>query len=172
MTADNLVSANVLLSDGTRAELGPTQSQRTAGAIERSARTKVAGNEPRYESIVAAAGIFGSATGRRSTIDSQRPGGTRPAIGSTICSPGRPPRPPAGWAATILPAEGCGIQPRSPDGGSEGTLAVFEDVTVNLVARPEHTALGMLSFDDLAAACDAVPSCCDSAHQPSSLSRG
>jgi FAD/FMN-containing dehydrogenase/Fe-S oxidoreductase len=41
--------------------------------------------------------------------------------------------------------------------GSEGTLAVIRRVTLNLVSKPRHTILGVLAFSDIAAACDAVP---------------
>jgi FAD/FMN-containing dehydrogenase/Fe-S oxidoreductase len=41
--------------------------------------------------------------------------------------------------------------------GSEGTLAVIRRATVNLVPRPAHTILGVLAYDSIAAACDDVP---------------
>ena len=41
--------------------------------------------------------------------------------------------------------------------GGEGTLAVIEDVTLNLVPVPEHTALALLHFDSLEHALEAVP---------------
>ena len=41
--------------------------------------------------------------------------------------------------------------------GSEGTLAVMRRATVNLVRKPKHTILGVLSYDSIAAACDDVP---------------
>ncbi len=41
--------------------------------------------------------------------------------------------------------------------GSEGTLAVMTEITVNLVPRPEHTGLALLSFDALEDALHAVP---------------
>ncbi len=41
--------------------------------------------------------------------------------------------------------------------GSEGTLAVMRRLRLNLVPRPRHRALVLLSYDELAAACDAVP---------------
>ena len=41
--------------------------------------------------------------------------------------------------------------------GSEGTLAVIRRATVNLVSKPEHTILGVLSYNSIAEACDDVP---------------
>ena len=41
--------------------------------------------------------------------------------------------------------------------GSEGTLAVMTEITVNLVPRPSYTGLVLLHFDDLYAALAAVP---------------
>ena len=41
--------------------------------------------------------------------------------------------------------------------GSEGTLAVIRRTTINLVSKPKHTVLGILAYDSIAEACDAVP---------------
>lgn len=41
--------------------------------------------------------------------------------------------------------------------GSEGTLAVIRRMKVNLVAKPRHTILGVLSYASIVAACDDVP---------------
>lgn len=41
--------------------------------------------------------------------------------------------------------------------GSEGTLAVMRRATVNLVPKPKHTILGVLSYANIAEACDDVP---------------
>jgi FAD/FMN-containing dehydrogenase/Fe-S oxidoreductase len=41
--------------------------------------------------------------------------------------------------------------------GSEGTLAVIRRVALNLVARPRYTILGVLAYPDIATACEAVP---------------
>ena len=51
--------------------------------------------------------------------------------------------------------------------GSEGTLAVIRTVTLRLVPKPQHTVLGILTYDSIAAACDAVPSIL--AHGPSAV---
>ena len=41
--------------------------------------------------------------------------------------------------------------------GSEGTLAVVRTATVRLVPKPKYTILGVLNYASLVAACDAVP---------------
>ena len=41
--------------------------------------------------------------------------------------------------------------------GSEGTLAVIRRATVRLVRKPARTVLGILAYESVAAACDAVP---------------
>lgn len=52
--------------------------------------------------------------------------------------------------------------------GSEGTLALFTAITLNLVPRPARTAVAVIHFDDLVAACAAItdilevePSACE-----------
>ena len=52
--------------------------------------------------------------------------------------------------------------------GSEGTLAIFKTITLDLVPRPTRTAVAVLHFDDLIAACAAItdvlemePSACE-----------
>ncbi|MGC1377490.1 MAG: FAD-linked oxidase C-terminal domain-containing protein, partial [Anaerolineales bacterium] len=70
------------------------------------------------------------------------------------------------WSATHPPQwTGGAYPPVAPDAinlakllaGSEGTLAVIRAATVNLVRKPKHTILGVLSYESVAAACDAVP---------------
>src|SRR5688572_9871072 len=41
--------------------------------------------------------------------------------------------------------------------GSEGTLGVIQKMKVNLVKKPKHTILGVLSYQSIAEACDDVP---------------
>ena len=41
--------------------------------------------------------------------------------------------------------------------GSEGTLAVMRRAKVNLVQKPKHTMLGVLAYQSIASACDDVP---------------
>ena len=41
--------------------------------------------------------------------------------------------------------------------GSEGTLAVIRRMKVNLVSKPKYTILGVLAYDSIVSACDDVP---------------
>jgi len=41
--------------------------------------------------------------------------------------------------------------------GSEGTLAVMRSAKINLVQKPRHTILGVLAYNSIADACDDVP---------------
>ena len=51
--------------------------------------------------------------------------------------------------------------------GSEGSLAVIQKLTVRLVPLPRHTILGVLSYDSIVEACDAVPAILE--RQPSAV---
>ena len=78
-------------------------------------------------------------------------------------SPSAPPR----WIGESYPANPSTSsgQHLKPDAwnlasllaGSEGTLAVMRRATVNLVSKPKHTILGVLSYHSIADACDDVP---------------
>ena len=70
-------------------------------------------------------------------------------------SPSAPPQ----WTGKYYPAnlkpEAWNLAPLLA--GSEGTLAVMRRATVNLVPKPKHTMLGVLSYQTIADACDDVP---------------
>jgi FAD/FMN-containing dehydrogenase/Fe-S oxidoreductase len=66
---------------------------------------------------------------------------------------------PPQWVGERYPAD---LRPSSFNlahllAGSEGTLAVIRRATVNLVPRPKHTALGVLAYNSVAEACEDVP---------------
>ncbi|HKI55410.1 MAG TPA: FAD-linked oxidase C-terminal domain-containing protein, partial [Anaerolineales bacterium] len=70
-------------------------------------------------------------------------------------SPSTPPQ----WIGEYYPAN---IQPGTWNlapllAGSEGTLAVMRRAKVNLVPKPKYTILGVLSYSSIAEACDDVP---------------
>ena len=162
MTADHLVSANVLLADGTRALLGPLQnaasSQADRSRRDAPASTNEAIQAGRYEAILNAARSIRSS--HKQAIQDRFPGTWRNSAGYRInyLLPWAPSAPP-GWSGAGYPAlhDGEEFNLAHLLAGSEGTLAVIQDVTVNLVPRPRNTILGILAFHDLAAACDAVP---------------
>ncbi|MFH1185745.1 MAG: FAD-linked oxidase C-terminal domain-containing protein, partial [Chloroflexota bacterium] len=161
MTADHLVSANVLLGDGTRALLGPVQNGASSGAdrADRDDAEAPAAIRPgRYKAILNAARWIRSS--HRQAILDRFPSTWRNSAGYRInyLLPWAPSAPP-GWTGADYPAihDGEDFNLAHLLTGSEGTLAVIQDVTVNLVLKPKHAILGILAFDDLAAACDAVP---------------
>jgi len=49
------------------------------------------------------------------------------------------------------------INPATLLAGSEGTLGVIRRASVNLVPKPKHTILGILAYGSITEACDAVP---------------
>jgi FAD/FMN-containing dehydrogenase/Fe-S oxidoreductase len=64
---------------------------------------------------------------------------------------------------------GRGYPPLAPDemnlapllAGSEGTLGVISRLTLRLVPKPRHTLLGVLTYEGIPEACDAVPDLLD-----------
>lgn len=145
MTSDHILSADVVLSDGSLATWGPIvgdpiiQKDRQSDVV-----AAVFDIRQRY---IAAIQKSWPKTWRNSAgyrLNYLLPwSATRPYqwVGDEY-----PPKPfPAEFNLATLLA------------GSEGTLAVIRSATVNLVKKPKHTILGVLSFDSIASACDAVP---------------
>ena len=69
------------------------------------------------------------------------------------------PSTPSQWIGSAYPAN---LRPATFNlasllAGSEGTLAVMRRATVNLVHKPKHTILGVLAYQSIAEACDDVP---------------
>ncbi len=139
MTADHVLGMRVVLADGSTADFGaePPASASTAARIERQIAALLANDANRH-------------TIREGTPRHwRRCGGYAldrllPAVGRD----GIPPHPGGAGYHPALQALVC---------GSEGTLAVMTEITVNLVPRPSHTGLVLLHFDDLYAALEAVP---------------
>jgi ferredoxin len=65
------------------------------------------------------------------------------------------PSKPARWEGEYSSVAGMNLGPLLA--GSEGTLAVIRRMKVNLVTRPKHTILTVLSYESVAEACDDVP---------------
>ena len=144
MAADHLLSADVILSDGSLAEFGEIRDSRV-------------GSSTRYASFVSSA--FEIREKYAETIKANWPRAWRNSAGYRLnyLLP---------WSATQPPQwTGGAYPPVAPDAinlakllaGSEGTLAVIRAATVNLVRKPKHTILGVLSYESVAAACDAAP---------------
>ena len=139
-----------MLSDGSLAEFGTVRAEHgTSPAPSDSSR---------HSQLTAAARRI--RTQNAQAIEQKFPRTWRNSAGYRInylvpWSAGKP----AGWsdAGYLLDLSGAEFNVAQLLAGSEGTLGVIQDVTVRLVARPRHAVLGMLAFEDLPAACEAVP---------------
>ncbi len=146
MSADHLISADVILSDGSLATWGGVNSEFRNGAIVAAAmniREKYA-----------------------EAIKQNFPKSWRNSAGYRInyllpWSPSTPPQwtnPENHWSVYNNAFD---LQPSTFNfapllAGSEGTLAVMRRAKVNLVRKPKHTILGVLAYESIAASCDDV----------------
>ncbi len=146
MSADHILAAEVILSDGSLTTFAETSS--SVG--------------PRPKSEVEARLLEAVSNIRNHHQDEIRarwPQSWRNSAGYRLnyllpWSPSQPPQ----WNSPPYPA----AQPATFNlatllAGSEGTLAVIRAATVRLVHKPSHTILGVLSYASIAAACDDVP---------------
>ncbi len=149
MSADHLISADVILGDGsleswreiTKNELGRMKDE---GGINNSIISAALNIREKYSEA----------------IKQNFPKTWRNSAGYRLnyllpWSPSAPPR----WIGADYPAN---LKPDTWNlapllAGSEGTLAVIRRATVNLVPKPKHTILGVLTYDSIVAACDDVP---------------
>jgi FAD/FMN-containing dehydrogenase/Fe-S oxidoreductase len=150
MTADQIVEADVVLADGSLANLAPLS---LATARSRAQHGDLEG------------GIYRSLLSLRETaadaVRSDWPKTWRRASGYNLdylvgYSPGQP----SNWYAApdpypMLSPGKLNLAPLLA--GSEGTLAVIREATVRLVPRPAYTVLLVLPFDSVAEAGDATP---------------
>jgi len=156
MSADHIVSADVILADGSLAvfgEINPGAERRTKSEVE--AR------------IVEAIHLIRESHAEE--IRARWPKTWRNSAGYRLnyLLPWSPAAPPQWGDAPYPPITSYLIPDTSPLtpsfnlstllAGSEGTLAVIRSATVRLVRKPAHTILGVLAYDSIAAACDDVP---------------
>ncbi|MEK7277144.1 MAG: FAD-binding oxidoreductase, partial [Chloroflexota bacterium] len=148
MTADHVLSADVILADGSTAALSQTSSppellSAITGIVHRHADSI----RTRYPK-----------TWRRSSgyslnyllpYAASRPHGWDGAFVGAVSNRDAYPAPTPTNLAKLLV-------------GSEGTLAVLTRVKLNLVPRPKKTALCILHFDSIAQAADATPAILES----------
>ncbi|MFM8427787.1 MAG: FAD-binding oxidoreductase, partial [Chloroflexota bacterium] len=145
MSADHILEAEVVLSDGSLATFTEAESVIKQNNI-RLSNIVLSVNEIRQR--------FADA------IKQNYPRSWRNSAGYRLnyllpWSPSTPPQ----WIGDNYPAN---LKPDTWNlahvlAGSEGTLAVIRKLKVNLVPKPKHTILGVLSYASIADACDDVP---------------
>ena len=140
MTADHLISADVILGDGsleTWNEYGDSKLTRVAENIRLQYAEKIKEKFPRS---------WRNSAGYR----------------LNYLLPWTPSVPPQwdlndyGLSSTVY-RQNSKVNLASLLAGSEGTLAVMRRAKINLVSKPKHTILGVLSYASIADACDDVP---------------
>jgi FAD/FMN-containing dehydrogenase/Fe-S oxidoreductase len=166
MAADHILAADVLLADGTQARFQAEQVKQLEKSLPGMER-----NNPTL------ANIYRTALRIRQEniplLKKRWPKTWRRASGYSLnylvpFSPSAPPR----WYGT---AEARPYPPLAPGdlnlatllAGSEGTLAVIQNLKVRLVALPKHTILAVLAYASIAEACEAVPEILD--RQPTAV---
>lgn len=158
MTGDQLLAADVILADGSRATLSPTEAPPAL-----------------------AAGVSAIVSRHADAIRAAYPRTWRRASGYAL-NYLLPPhgftatQPPA-WPAPLPMGEGLGVRAAYPNAGpthlhkllagSEGTLAIITRAKLRLAPKPRDTGLCLLQFDSIAQAAEATPAILES--QPSAV---
>jgi len=140
MSADHLVSADVIMADGSLGVLG-----------ERSTLDNLLISSL-YSSVLQIREKYVDA------ITRNWPRAWRNSAGYRLnyllpWSPGKPSQ----WTGDYPPVDPSRLNLASLLAGSEGTLAVIRRAKVKLVDRPKHTILAVLTYQSNADACDDVP---------------
>ncbi|HET9587750.1 MAG TPA: FAD-linked oxidase C-terminal domain-containing protein [Anaerolineales bacterium] len=146
MSADHLLSADVILSDGsleTWDDTGRSTLSKAAFELRERYADAITENFPK---------TWRNSAGYR--LNYLLP-----------WSPSRPTQ----WMGESYPAN---LRPGTLNlapllAGSEGTLAVIRQARVNLVPKPKHTIIAVLSYESIPDACDEVPRLL--AHHPSAV---
>ncbi|HMX19437.1 MAG TPA: FAD-linked oxidase C-terminal domain-containing protein [Anaerolineales bacterium] len=148
MSADHLVSADVIMADGSLAVWNKI-------VLEEREKRK---DDSLFSSFLSTALDIREKYSK--AIKQNFPKTWRNSAGYRLnyllpWSPSAPPQ----WIGDSYPAN---LQPSIFNlatllAGSEGTLAVMQRATVNLVKKPKHTILGVLAYQSIADACDDVP---------------
>jgi len=148
MTADHLLEAEVVLSDGSTARLGPVG--------EEAARHKAEASTLEGRIYRRALDVRASAADQ---VRQDWPRVWRRASGYSLdYLTGFSPSQPSGWyldPEPYPPPRGFSLAPLLC--GSEGTLAIIRRATVDLVPRPGATVLVVLAYRSIPEACDATP---------------
>lgn len=146
MTADHLISADVIQADGSVATWCEIDIEKSGPGIKSL-----------QASIISAALEIRAVHG--ASIKSHFPQTWRNSAGYRLnyLLPWSPTRP-SQWSEGEYPS----IKPNTINlatllAGSEGTLGIISRANLNLVPKPKFTVLGILSFDSIVGACEAVP---------------
>ncbi len=157
MTADHLLSADVILADGSLATWGGVSGEKTTWGVGERQR-KVLDT------------VFNIREKYANEIRENWPKAWRNSAGYRLnyllpWSASKPEQ----WEGEYyppLPKPGE-VNLAALLAGSEGTLAVIRKATVNLVRKPKHTILGVLVYKSIVEACEAVPALL--MHKPSAV---
>lgn len=158
MTADHLLSAEVIMADGSLAVLGEVD---VAEAHRRQ------GDQSLYARVLERALLIRES--HAETIKARYPRSWRNSAGYRLnyLLPWSATRP-AQWSAHAYPPAARGsVNLATLLAGSEGTLAVIQRAKLRLEPKPEHAVLGILMYESVEAACDAVPGILE--HAPSAV---
>ncbi len=155
MTADHLISADVIFSDGRTARLG---EERIENMLLHRWDSSVL-LSPLYSSVLDIREKYAAA------IEEHYPKTWRNSAGYRLnyLLPWSPSTPSQWERQRDRSAVYDDIPNRTTINlasllaGSEGTLAVIRRATLNLISKPTNTVLGILTFQSNADACDAVP---------------
>ena len=146
MTADHLLSADVIHADGSLAtwrEMEVNNLDLNPGSI--------------FSSLISTAVEICS--NYSDEIKAHYPQSWRNSAGYRLnyllpWSPSRPPQ----WNRKDYPdVKAYTINLACLLAGSEGTLGVIKRASISLVSKPKHAILGILNYGNIAEACDAVP---------------
>jgi FAD/FMN-containing dehydrogenase/Fe-S oxidoreductase len=147
MSADHLLEADVILSDG---------SLQTWGEITKDKLGRMKDEKGVNQAIISTAlKIQKECAG---IVQQHFPKTWRNSAGYRLnyllpYSSSKPPR----WNGEYPPIQPSSLSLHPLLAGSEGTLAVIRRLKVNLVPKPKYTMLGVLSYASIAEACDDVP---------------
>ncbi len=158
MTADHLLSADVLMADGSLATWGEIPISVVSG----NWKVESESTHPNYQlpitklhsAIAQIRETYANAIQQNYPKTWRNSGGYR----LNYLLPWSPATPPQ-WTGESYPAN---LKPDTINlstllAGSEGTLAVIRRATLNLVPKPNHTILAVLAYESIPAACDDVP---------------
>src|SRR5215211_5215040 len=140
MSADHLISSEVIMADGSLAVLGERST--LVNSLVSSLYSSVLTIREQYVD----------------QITKHWPVAWRNSAGYRLnyllpWSPSRPSK----WDGEYPPIHPSRLNLASLLAGSEGTLAVIRRAKVHLVEKPKHTILAVLAYQSIADACDDVP---------------